>query len=81
MSFGNGMLLPNSIAGAVSVRPQAAGTASGVTGFVQMAIGAAAAQFASHVLAEAMTPLPMAMVMLIFAVATAAAFGLLVRTR
>ena len=44
--FGNGLLLPTAIAGAVSVRPQAAGTASGMTGFVQMAIGAAAAQFA-----------------------------------
>jgi DHA1 family bicyclomycin/chloramphenicol resistance-like MFS transporter len=79
MSFGNGLLLPNSIAGAVSVRPQAAGTASGVTGFLQMAIGAAAAQFASHVLAAATTPLPMAMVMLVFAVATGIAFMLLVR--
>ena len=32
ISFGNGLLLPNCIAGAVSVRPQAAGTASGMTG-------------------------------------------------
>ena len=81
MSVGNGMLLPNSIAGAVSVRPQAAGTASGVTGFVQMAIGAGAAQFGSHLLAEAATPLPMSIAMLGFAVATGLAFGALVRTR
>ena len=81
MSVGNGMLLPNSIAGAVSVRPQAAGTASGVIGFVQMAIGAGAAQFGSHLLAEAATPLPMSIAMLGFAVATGLAFGVLVRSR
>jgi DHA1 family bicyclomycin/chloramphenicol resistance-like MFS transporter len=81
MSVGNGMLLPNSIAGAVSVRPQAAGTASGATGFVQMAIGAAAAQYGSHLLADATTPLPMSIAMLAFAVATGLAFGLLVRGR
>jgi MFS transporter, DHA1 family, multidrug resistance protein len=81
MSAGNGMLLPNSIAGAVSVRPQAAGTASGVIGFVQMAVGAGAAQFGSHLLADATTPLPMSIAMLGFAVATGVAFGLLVRGR
>src|SRR5215471_13290770 len=43
IGFGNGLLLPTSIAGAVSIRPQVAGTASGTTGFIQMAIGAAAA--------------------------------------
>jgi MFS transporter, DHA1 family, multidrug resistance protein len=79
MSVGNGILLPNAIAGAVSVRPQASGTASGVTGFVQMAIGAGAAQFGSHLLAGATTPLPMAIAMLGFAVATGVAFWLLVR--
>ena len=42
------MMLPNAIAGAVSVVPQAAGAASGITGFTQMAIGAAAAQLDHH---------------------------------
>ena len=55
ISFGNGIFLPNCVAGAVSVRPQAAGTASGITGFVQMSIGAAAAQAMSHVVATATT--------------------------
>jgi MFS family permease len=44
IGLGNGLLLPTSVAGAVSIRPQVAGTASGLTGFIQMAIGAAAAQ-------------------------------------
>ena len=47
ISYGNGLLLPNAIAGAVSVRPQAAGAASGMTGFTQMAIGAASTQTVS----------------------------------
>lgn len=78
-SVGNGMLLPNAIAGAVSVRPQAAGAASGITGFSQMAIGAASAQAIGHVLAGAATPMPMVLIMLGFALATAVAFWLLVR--
>ena len=41
IGFGNGLLLPTAVAGAVSIRPQVAGTASGMTGFVQMTIGAA----------------------------------------
>lgn len=40
VSLGNGMVLPNAIAGAVSVSPLAAGAASGVMGFLQMGIGA-----------------------------------------
>ena len=64
ISFGNGLLLPNAIAGAVSVRPQAAGTASGITGFVQMGLGAVAAQLMGHLLAHAVTALPMSLTIL-----------------
>src|SRR5207249_10732312 len=53
IGFGNGLLLPTSVAGAVSIRPQVAGPASGVTGFIQMAIGAAAAQLGGQVVAHA----------------------------
>src|SRR5207248_3302731 len=52
-AFANGLLLPNSIAGAISVRPQAAGAAAGITGFLQLAVGAAGAQYVSHILASA----------------------------
>jgi DHA1 family bicyclomycin/chloramphenicol resistance-like MFS transporter len=58
ISLGNGIMLPNAIAGAVSVVPQAAGAASGITGFAQMAIGAAAAQAISMILVHAATPMP-----------------------
>ncbi len=79
IGFGNGLLLPTSIAGAVSIRPQVAGTASGVTGFVQMGIAAVAAQLGGHVISHAADALPMLLLMLMFGVATAAAVFTLVR--
>src|SRR5581483_8197668 len=78
ISYGNGLLLPNAIAGAISVRPQAAGTASGISGFTQFAIGAACAQFMSHVLVTASTPMPLAIAMAVLAGAAAVSFVLLV---
>ena len=81
ISFGNGILLPNAIAGAVSVRPQAAGTASGIIGFAQMAVGAACVQFAGHVLSRASSAVPLSIILVTLAVATAVAFGLLVRRK
>ncbi len=79
ISYGNGVLLPNAIAGAVSIRPQAAGTASGMIGFTQMALGAAATQIVSMLLAGAATAMPMALMMLVVVLATGAAFLALVR--
>jgi DHA1 family bicyclomycin/chloramphenicol resistance-like MFS transporter len=79
ISYGNGLLLPNAIAGAVSVRPQAAGTASGMTGFAQMATGAAATQLVTLTLDRATTAIPMSLMMLLEVLATALAFRLLAR--
>ena len=81
ISLGNGLLLPNSFAGAVSVRPQAAGAASGIAGFGQMALGAAAAQFATTVLAGATGALPLAITMAVILVAATAAYLVLVRPK
>ena len=53
MGIGNGVILPNAIAGAVSVRPQVAGTASGALGFTQMSYGALTTQFAAHLVVGA----------------------------
>ena len=80
ISYGNGLLLPNAIAGAVSIRPQAAGTASGLTGFVQMATGAASTQIVSIALIGAATAMPMAWMLLLLVAATGAAnWGLVQR--
>jgi len=78
-AIGNGLVMPNAIAGAISVRPQAAGTASGITGFLQMAIGGAAAQVVGHILAPADTAMPLALVLLGFAVACLVSYLALVR--
>jgi DHA1 family bicyclomycin/chloramphenicol resistance-like MFS transporter len=81
IGLGNGLLLPTAVAGAVSIRPQVAGTASGMTGFIQMAIGAGAAQLSGHVIAGASDAMPMLLLMLGFGIATAAAVFVLVRRR
>jgi MFS transporter, DHA1 family, multidrug resistance protein len=64
MSIGNGFLLPNAVAGAVSVDPKAAGAAAGLTGFMQMAMGAAGSYAAGLVTSG--SPLPMALMMFAF---------------
>jgi DHA1 family bicyclomycin/chloramphenicol resistance-like MFS transporter len=78
VSLGNGLLLPGAIAGAVSIRPQAAGTAAGITGCAQMALGAVITQFSGMMLAGATSAVPMAMLMVVLAVALALSFALLV---
>jgi DHA1 family bicyclomycin/chloramphenicol resistance-like MFS transporter len=79
VGVGNGLLLPTAVAGAVSIRPQVAGTASGMTGFIQMAIGAAAAQLSGHVIGHASDAMPMLLLMLFFGIATGIAVFSLVR--
>lgn len=64
VSVGNGLLLPNSIAAAISVRPQAAGAASGITGFLQMSTGAAIAQGISYILVHDGGPLSVPLMMI-----------------
>ena len=65
IGFASGFMLPNALAGAVSVRPQAAGAASGITGFMQMGLGAVTAQLIGHLLEGAQTALPLAAVVLV----------------
>lgn len=77
-AFANGLVVPNAIAGAVSVRPQAAGTAAGIQGFVQMGIAAAAAQLVSHLLTAHGNADPMAWMLFASSVISALAFVLLV---
>ena len=79
VSFGNGVLLPNSIAGAVSIRPQAAGTASGLIGFTQMAVGAVAAQVTSWIVSLSLTAMPMSVTIGLISVAAMSGFMWLMR--
>ena len=81
ISIGNGMLLPNAIAGAVSVRPLAAGAASGLLGCTQMLFGAVMAQIAGHLATGATTAWPIIIQMSLTTVGCWLAYMLLLRKR
>src|SRR6201991_426773 len=67
----NAFVMSNSAAGAISVRPQAAGTASGAMGFLQMGVGSVASQFGAYLGGHFTTTLPLTSA--IFAVSLACA--------
>ncbi len=77
--FGMGVVFPNAQAGALAPYPQAAGSASALSGFFQMGVAALASRAAG--LVPHQTQLPMALVILACAVIAAASFALLVRPR
>jgi DHA1 family bicyclomycin/chloramphenicol resistance-like MFS transporter len=77
-ALANGLLIPNAVAGGISVRPQAAGTAAGIHGFVQMGVAAGSAQWVSHLLAHASDATPMAWMLFGFSLACAAGFVALI---
>jgi MFS transporter, DHA1 family, multidrug resistance protein len=78
VAYGNGYVMPNLSAGAVSVRPQAAGTASGVLGFVQMSVGAIVSQFGAHLGGDYATTVPLNLTGLILSLLCAAVVAVLV---
>ena len=59
LGLGNGMTLPNALAGSISVRPDLAGTASGLSGAIMTAGGAALAMIAASVLSVEVGPWPL----------------------
>jgi DHA1 family bicyclomycin/chloramphenicol resistance-like MFS transporter len=54
--FANAFVMSNSAAGAISVRAEAAGTASGAMGFLQMGIGSLVSQFGAYLGGHFATP-------------------------
>ncbi len=60
-AIGNGLNIPNGSAGAISVDPLRAGAASGLCGFVQMAVGAGASALAGHLIVDSQLPLALIM--------------------
>ncbi len=77
--FSNGLVIPNSVAGAVSVRPQLAGAAAGLNGSVQILLGALATTFVAKLIDHFPTAMPMALGVLIFSVLSLVA-GIWTRT-
>jgi MFS transporter, DHA1 family, multidrug resistance protein len=57
--FANAFVMSNSSAGAISVRPEAAGTASGAMGFLQMGVGSLLSQFGAFLGGHFTTALPL----------------------
>ncbi|MDO6589199.1 Bcr/CflA family drug resistance efflux transporter [Loktanella sp. D2R18] len=64
LGLGNGIALPNVMAGSISVRPHLAGTASGLSGAIMIGGGAALSQFAGGMLTVETGTLPLQLLML-----------------
>ncbi|UWQ93411.1 multidrug effflux MFS transporter [Rhodobacteraceae bacterium M382] len=79
VGLGNGMTIPNATAGALSVRPHLAGTASGLSGSIMLGLGAALSALAGAVLPDGSGPMPLLIVMLVTAVAALLSILLVIR--
>jgi MFS transporter, DHA1 family, multidrug resistance protein len=79
--FANAFVMSNSAAGAISVRPDAAGTASGAMGFLQMGIGSLFSQFGAWLGGHFATPVPLNIAVVILSTACASTMIFLVPRR
>jgi hypothetical protein len=73
--------MSNSAAGAISIRPEAAGTASGAMGFLQMGIGSLVSQFGAYLGGHFSTPVPLNIAIVILSIACASTMIFLVPRR
>jgi MFS transporter, DHA1 family, multidrug resistance protein len=78
---GNAFVMANSAAGAISVRPEAAGTASGAMGFLQMGIGSLVSQFGAYLGGHSTTTLPLTSAIFVISIACASTMIFLVPRR
>lgn len=80
--FGNAFAMANASAGAISIRPRAAGTAAGAMGFLQMGFGSLCSQLGAFLGGQFATPLPLNIAILAISASCAAVIYMLVpRTR
>lgn len=79
MGMGNGICLPNANAGMLSVRPELAGTASGLGGAILIGGGAALAALAGVLLGPGATEMPLVLLMLASSVASVIAILFVIR--
>jgi MFS transporter, DHA1 family, multidrug resistance protein len=79
MGLGNGICLPNANAGMLSVRPDLAGTASGLGGAILIGGGAALAAFAGVLLGPGSSEMPLILLMLASSVASVIAILFVIR--
>lgn len=79
LGVGNGMTMPNAIAGSLSVRPELAGTASGLGGAIMIGGGAAMSAFSGLLLTEETGPIPLQLMMFLSSIASLIAIILVIR--
>ncbi len=79
--FGNAFVMSNSAAGAISVRPEVAGTASGAMGFLQMGIGSLISQFGAWLGGHFATPVPLNIAIVILSLACASTMVFIIPRR
>jgi DHA1 family bicyclomycin/chloramphenicol resistance-like MFS transporter len=79
--FANAFVMSNSVAGAISVRPEAAGTASGAMGFLQMGLGSLLSQFGAYLGGHFSTPVPLNAAVVVLSIACASTMVFLIPRR
>jgi DHA1 family bicyclomycin/chloramphenicol resistance-like MFS transporter len=79
MGIGNGLALPNANAGILSVRPELAGTASGLGGAIMIGGGAGLAALAGWLLGPGSSEMPLILLMLISSVGSVVSILLVIR--
>ena len=79
--FANAFVMSNSVAGAISVRPEAAGTASGAMGFLQMGVGSLVSQFGAYLGGHFATPLPLNIAIAFLSIACASTMVFIIPRR
>src|ERR1700681_724498 len=79
--FANAFVMSNSAAGAISVRPEAAGTASGAMGFLQMGLGSLFSQFGAYLGGHFAAPVALNLGLVIFVIACVSNMDFLIPRR
>jgi MFS transporter, DHA1 family, multidrug resistance protein len=74
-------VMSNSAAGAISIRPEAAGTASGAMGFLQMGLGSLFSQFGAWLGGHFATPVALNLAIVILSIACASTVVFLIPRR
>src|SRR6478735_8655061 len=79
--FANAFVMSNSAAGAISVRPEAAGTASGTMGFLQMGLGSLFSQYGAWLGGHFATPVALNAAIVVLSIACASTMVFLIPRR
>jgi len=79
MGLGNGMVIPNATAGALSIRPDLAGTASGLSGALMIGLGAALSALAGLLLTPGSGAFPLLWLMFLTGLASVVTMLLVIR--